>query len=251
MTEFDSLGESYERSAVESSIRLFAEPYSMRKAVGDVDGLTVLDMGCGTGLYTRRLAQWGAAQVVGIDVSDGMLATARNQAQDSSSRVDYLRRDVSHPAPRGDPALDGKFDLVASVYALCYATTPDELTGFFTTARRSLPAAGGRLVAMTLNPEYSRATDYYSGYAFSLTQAEETDGAAVILDMPMTGSERIRVTARWWSREAYENAASRAGFTDVTWSHLAVPEEGIAQFGQQYWDAYLAAPHAVILTATA
>lgn len=250
MAEFDSLGESYERSAVESSIRVFPEPYSMRKAVGDIDGLTVLDMGCGTGLYTRRLAQWGAARVVGIDVSDGMLATARTQAHETS-RVDYLQRDVGHPDPRGDEELDGEFDFVASMYALCYATTPDELTGFFTTARRSLRTAGGRLVAMTLNPDYSRATDYYSRYAFSLTQTEETDGAAVILDMPIAGAERIRVTARWWSREAYENAASRAGFTDVTWSHLTVPEEGTAQFGQEYWDAYLAAPHAVILTATA
>jgi hypothetical protein len=119
--------------------------------------------------------------------------------------------------------------------------TPDELTGFFTTARRSLLIAGGRLVAMTLNPEYSRATDYYSRYAFPSLRPRK----------PVTGAERIRVTAHWWSWEAYENAASRAGFTDVTSSSLTVPQEGTAQFGQEYWDAYLAAPHAVILTATA
>jgi hypothetical protein len=53
--------------------------------------------------------------------------------------------------------------------------------------------------------------------------------------MPIAGAERIRVTARWWSRAAYENAASRAGFTDVTWSRLTVPDEGMAQFGQEYW----------------
>jgi hypothetical protein len=97
-------------------------------------------------------------------------------------------------------ALDGKFVVVASVYALCYATTPDELAGFFTTARRSLPAADGRLVAMTRNPEYSRATDYYAQYEFSLTQTEKAEGAAVVLDMPIPAAERIRVTAYWWSR---------------------------------------------------
>jgi hypothetical protein len=48
-------------------------------------------------------------------------------------RWTIFRRDASHPDPRGDLALDGKFDVVASVYALCYATTPDELADFFTT----------------------------------------------------------------------------------------------------------------------
>jgi hypothetical protein len=45
---------------------------------------------------------------------------------------------------------------------------------------------------MTLNPEYSHATDYYAQYEFPSTQTEKAEGAAVVLDMPIPAAERMR-----------------------------------------------------------
>jgi 2-polyprenyl-3-methyl-5-hydroxy-6-metoxy-1,4-benzoquinol methylase len=42
-----------------------------------MDGRRVLDLGCGTGQLARHLATLGAAEVVGLDVSERMLALAR------------------------------------------------------------------------------------------------------------------------------------------------------------------------------
>jgi hypothetical protein len=106
MADFDALVETYERSAVELPFREHLEHYSICAAVGDVTGLRALDLGCGSGLYTRRLAAWGASRVVGVDVSDGMLETARAQ-EPSQPQVEYLRRDAARPSPHGDPLLDG------------------------------------------------------------------------------------------------------------------------------------------------
>lgn len=80
-------------------------------------------------------------------------------------------------ARAGDPASDGQFDLVSSVYVLCYAATRGELAGFFTTARRSLSPAGKRLVAMTLDAGYSREPDYYSPYGISFTRPRRARAA--------------------------------------------------------------------------
>src|SRR3954469_9134228 len=44
--------------------------------LGDVRGLCVLDVGCGTGRHALRLARAGAA-VTAIDFSEAMLAQAR------------------------------------------------------------------------------------------------------------------------------------------------------------------------------
>jgi ubiquinone/menaquinone biosynthesis C-methylase UbiE len=43
----------------------------------DVRGLVALDLGCGSGRYTRLLADLGAARVIGIDQSVAMLGRAR------------------------------------------------------------------------------------------------------------------------------------------------------------------------------
>ncbi|RZQ64602.1 DHA2 family efflux MFS transporter permease subunit [Amycolatopsis suaedae] len=248
VAQFDDLGQVYERSAVDLPFREHLEHYSLRRAAGDVTGLRVLDLGCGTGLYTRRFAKWGAAEVVGMDTSEGMLATARDRPG-TPENARYLHRDAMRPAPGGDPGTDGRFDLVSSVYVFCYAATTEELAGFFVTARRALTPETGRLVAITLNPGYRRDRDYYAGYGFTLTQDGEGEGAPVTLHSEQLG-RKFSVTAHWWSRDAYEHAAKSAGFTDVSWSALEVSDEGVAHYGKEYWTNYLAAPQAVLLRAT-
>lgn len=50
-------------------------------SLGPVDGLRILDLGCGKGRFARILANRGA-RVVGLDVSPGMLAAARSVGLD-------------------------------------------------------------------------------------------------------------------------------------------------------------------------
>ena len=46
-------------------------------AVGTIDGLDVLDVGCGDGALTQHLVARGA-QVVGVDASDNLVAAAKS-----------------------------------------------------------------------------------------------------------------------------------------------------------------------------
>jgi len=249
MAEFDALGDAYDRTAVEMPFREHAESYSTRLALGDITGLAVLDIGCGSGVYTRRFADWGASTVVGIDVSEGMLATARATELSRQTRIQYLQRDASAPNPAGDPELEGRFDLVASVYAICYATSEEELVGFFTTARRALKPAGRRLVVTTLNPDYGGG-DYYAPYGFTLSEPQAGEGSPVTLNVKLSDGE-FTVVARRWSLHAYAEAAASVGFTGLSWTYPTVSDEGLAKYGRDYFDQYLARPNAVILEATA
>jgi len=53
----------------------------------------LLDLGCGPGLYTSRLARLGH-ECVGIDFSPASIAYAREQAQAENLRCTYLQQDI-------------------------------------------------------------------------------------------------------------------------------------------------------------
>ena len=72
--------------------------------LGDVAGLDVADVGCGTGRHALRLASRGA-HVVGVDFSDGMLSRARDK--EGASGVEWLAHDVTDlPLPLPARAFD-------------------------------------------------------------------------------------------------------------------------------------------------
>src|SRR5436189_3711957 len=85
----------------------------------DVNGRRALDLGCGAGQLAHHLATSGAAEVIGVDVSERMLALAR--AEFAHPRVTYHRAAMEELA--FPPA---RFDLVISAPALHYVA---EYTG--------------------------------------------------------------------------------------------------------------------------
>ncbi len=65
---------------------------SIRALVPDLTGKRVVDLGCGFGWFSRWAAEYGASSVLGLDLSEKMLARARNETDDG--RVVYERADL-------------------------------------------------------------------------------------------------------------------------------------------------------------
>ena len=110
----------------------------------DVAGRRVLDLGCGAGQLAHHLATRGAADVVGVDLSERMLALAR--AQWSHARLTYQRaslESVEFPAER--------FDVVVSSLVFHYV---EDYRGLITRITGWL-APGGVLVYSTEHPLYT------------------------------------------------------------------------------------------------
>lgn len=74
----------------------------VRALLGDVTGLRILDLGCGTGRHALSLAERGA-RVTAMDFSWGMLAKARAKAR---SRVEFVVGDLHSRIPFGDDVFD-------------------------------------------------------------------------------------------------------------------------------------------------
>jgi ubiquinone/menaquinone biosynthesis C-methylase UbiE len=65
------------------------EQPALRGLLPALTGLDVLDLGCGDGELARWCLEHGAQRVVGVDLSQRMLALARERTPDA--RIQYVR----------------------------------------------------------------------------------------------------------------------------------------------------------------
>jgi ubiquinone/menaquinone biosynthesis C-methylase UbiE len=112
------------------------------RLLGDVAGLDVVDVGCGTGRHALRLAARGA-NVTAVDFSEGMLAQAN--AKEGADRIRWLVHDL-HDLPL--PLESRSFDRV--VCALV-AEHIHELAGLFAELGR-LCREDGRILVTDMHP---------------------------------------------------------------------------------------------------
>jgi SAM-dependent methyltransferase len=118
---------------------LFAVPDRDLGVLGDVQGLEVAELACGTAYFSAWLARAGATMVA-VDLSGEQLATAR-RLQDQLGPV--------FPLVQGDaervPLASGRFDLVVSEHGAAAWCDPER---WLPEAARLL-RPGGRLVFLT------------------------------------------------------------------------------------------------------
>jgi malonyl-CoA O-methyltransferase len=105
-----------------------------------LSGRKVLELGCGTGRHTVRLAAAGNA-VTGLDVSPGMLAEARKKLADTSN-VTLIEGDLLSTPLEG-------FDAVVTALVLEHIA---DLDAFFSAVSRALND-GGALYLSEIHPE--------------------------------------------------------------------------------------------------
>lgn len=113
----------------------------VRTWLGDVAGLLIADVGCGTGRHTAWLAKAGA-RVVAFDLSEGMMARAR--ARVASGSVLFCRHALPAPLPLADESCD---------HVLCALVGEhlERLTETFAEFRRVL-VPGGSVIFTALHP---------------------------------------------------------------------------------------------------
>jgi SAM-dependent methyltransferase len=117
---------------------------ALRALLPDLSGRNVLDLGCGFGWFCRWARQQGAAHVLGIDVSEKMLA--RSRAATGDPAITYIRADLEHLELQAE-----SFGVVYSSLALHYV---ENLSGLISQVHRSL-VPGGSLVFSVEHPIFT------------------------------------------------------------------------------------------------
>ncbi|MBD8348913.1 class I SAM-dependent methyltransferase [Dysgonomonas sp. HGC4] len=96
------------------------EWHVLRTMLPDFKGKRVLDLGCGFGWHCRYAIEQGAKSVIGVDISEKMLAEARKHAPDTT--VEYICSAVEDIDFSAD-----SFDIVISSLAFHYIESFDDI----------------------------------------------------------------------------------------------------------------------------
>ncbi len=95
------------------------EWHELRKLLPDFRGKRVLDLGCGYGWHCQYALEQGAARVVGVDLSERMLAVAREKAPGAELYRGAIE-DVAFPPDTFDAVISSlAFHYVASFGDIC------------------------------------------------------------------------------------------------------------------------------------
>ena len=229
---YDKIARQYQRSKT-LPFRQYIEWYTYKKLLGDVSGLSVLDLACGDGFYSRRIMERGAGRVVGVDISRVMIEHARKKNQAAQGPIEYIQGDVLDQKNYGD------FDLVVASYLLNYARTPEQMSDMCRTIAINLKP-GGRFVSINNNPDQSPASFIFCRkYGFTKTISEPLQNGTAIRYEFHRGGQEFRIDNYYLSRQIHEQAFEKNGLNDFRWINIEVDPEGVRRFGYDYWRDFL------------
>jgi ubiquinone/menaquinone biosynthesis C-methylase UbiE len=214
--DFQETGKDFSRDRVHGPALL--------RSLGPVRGLRVLDVGCGQGRFTRRLAKLGG-RVTGIDWSNGMIEAAQAHEREAPLGIEYLRMDARN-APRAWPP--ATFDRVVACMSLMdMPNAPTVVRG----AHRLL-RPGGRFVFSVSHPLNTAAIQW------ELPSADVRYRGAMLVDRYFEEGPRVTQWAMkrlkrpfatpYWHRtfESWFSLLRRSGFEidSLTEPHATEPE---------------------------
>jgi SAM-dependent methyltransferase len=141
---WNACGEAFDRytTAADSFSDNLERP-AVKQLIEDIGGARVLDLGCGSGTYSVWFAELGA-DVVGLDLSQKMIALAKDKARKRGVKADFRVADIRE----GLPFREAEFDMVFTGTALHYVEDID--AALKQVARVMKPEA--RFVASVLHP---------------------------------------------------------------------------------------------------
>jgi SAM-dependent methyltransferase len=148
---------------------VFAHPERELGVLGDVRGLDVVELGCGTAYFSAWLARQGA-RPVGVDVTPAQLETARRLQSETGLEFPLIEANAEEV-----PLPDASFDLAVSEYGASIWCDPYR---WIPEAHRLL-RPGGRLVFLRNSP------------LVILCAVEEPDSTSETLQRPQRGMHRI------------------------------------------------------------
>lgn len=235
--QYDAIADAYARS-VAFDMRTDIERPAMLQALGAVQGLEVLDLACGDGLYARLTRQLGARRVLGVDVSPQMIQIAQSIEAAHPLGIEYQVH-----AADNLPDLGG-FDIVTAAYLLHYAQDRAQLDHMCRGIRRQL-RPGGRLVTLItiVDAEFLQSGRNYTRYGVTEhVRFPLHEGDPFSIDFHMEHPFTIHVVS--WSRETYTRALEDAGLRLLSITPQFPAPEAVAKLGEEFFRDFQSHPPA-------
>ena len=237
MSVYDAIAMDYKQSK-QLPFRTCIEAYSLSCLLGDIKDRTVLNLACGEGIYSRKLKQQGAARVLGIDISQEMIALAQSEELERSLGCEY---DTGNAASLKKL---GSFDIVFGSYLLNYAQTPSNLRLFCEGIARNLKE-GGVFIGFNDYPE--NPVDKYLtykkyGFTKSSPRADKKEGDVITYHLTNPDGTEFQFDNYYISENTYKEVFEDCGFRGFEFTEPQLSPDAESLFEQGFWDDFLAFP---------
>ena len=96
-----------EKIKVKAELEQYQTPASIAADIlwiarDDINGKVVIDLGCGTGIFSIGSAILNAKKVIGIDIDENLVDIARKEAEKMGLDIDFFVEDVENFNIKGD-----------------------------------------------------------------------------------------------------------------------------------------------------
>lgn len=217
-------------SRKESTVDLTID-WMLDKVTGE--NLHILDLGCGPGLYTERLARLGH-RVTGMDVSPASVDHARKSAERNNLPIEYRQRNYLELCEKD------KYDLIIMIFTDFGVLTPKQQKSLLEKVHRALKS-GGSFIFDVLNSNYDLQAavgnswelsekgfwrpDPYLALSESFFFEREGVGLSqhIVVD-ENADSEVYRFWIHTFSDNALKTGCSSAGFTSIRCFQNVIPD---------------------------
>lgn len=123
---------------------------------------TIIDFGCGPGLYTTPFAEAGAT-VTGVDFSERSIHYAEHVAREKGLSIEYVLQDYL------TFSTERRFDLITLIWCDFSALSPKQRAGLLGTFRTLLADDGAILLDVDSLVRFHKTTEKSTEYRFSPT----------------------------------------------------------------------------------
>lgn len=146
--DWNSMAEAYELfNNSEDSYSYNIEWPCIKNLLPELRKKTVVDLGCGTGIFTFLLERFAPEKITGIDLSEEMLKIAKKKADEMGSKAEFVAYDASKCADVINAPVDFVFSSTTSHYI-------ENINELFENVAKSLKT-GGECIFSIIHPLYS------------------------------------------------------------------------------------------------
>jgi ubiquinone/menaquinone biosynthesis C-methylase UbiE len=199
MDNYNAIADNYNEFE-QKAITLWRLGYPVVKdLLGNINGKSVLDYGCGTGTFSRFLQSKGAS-VTGVDVSENMIEVAKSNSSDKI---------VFHTISDGglDFLDDNMFDFVVSNFVLCTVPSRREISMILDQIYRVLKK-GGLFIFMNSNWDKSNGKEFIS---FKLDYCKDLVSGHPVIAI-IKSDPPIMLHDYFWPIAEYRKLLQESGF---------------------------------------
>lgn len=222
--EYNKIGSEYSNIIGTDPSKQFVQYFFILTEIGKVSQKRVLDVGCGDGILSKKIAEAGA-EVIGYDTSEVLIDTA--QRTNFNKRIKYM---VATPQTFQSNV---QFDVAISNLVLPCAIDYEDLKAFFTSTFKYLKS-DCCFISTTLNPDFNKFGEVTYNRRFNILDKNRIQ----IEFFDHEGAVKFSIIDNVFSREQYERAAFEAGFKKVEWKKMSISQEGKDTLPKQFWAGY-------------